>query len=531
MAVEYRKNKNTDLFKDFSRHLEVQHAQNYIPIYGRFFTLNQTNWNNVTLDHKWTLSAVNEAKGTGFNCTVREGEATRSADVFFKFSPLIDASKYMCGSHSEYDFTLPNLESAPHKKMADVNNAAYIDSFFYYLTSRALHEHQFIHGLDFFGSYLGIKNGFKFNMEDDAHFILNSTFFKTNKDALFTVNVDISDEGLSRRNRGRLELSDADVELDIEVFDTGLSGRLELTDADVELGLEVLESEPEEIKAEEDDSSVDGSVCAKTSRCSSESSNTLDEVLSQETESWDTESMSDDVIASINKFPVQIIALEACVETLDSVLENIKADELTSALMQVVMMLLFYQRAYQFTHNDLHTNNIMFVATDAPFLYYSFNDTAYKVPTFGKIFKIIDFGRSIYTYKGNKYMSDSFSDEGDAATQYNTEPYFNEKKPRIDANYSFDLCRLACSMVDVLPETEGFADLNKLVDEWCTDDKGRNVVFKQNGAERYPNFKLYKMIARTVHEHTPEAQLRKPIFQQYIVKKKKLKNEKVMLIR
>jgi hypothetical protein len=527
MAVEYRKNKNVDLFKDFSRQLEVQHAQNYIPIYGRFFTLNQTNWNHVTLDHKWTLAAVNEAKGTGFHCTVREGESTRSADVFFKFSPLIDASKYLCGSHAEYDFSLPNLESSPHKKMADVNNAAYIDSFFYYLTSRALHEHEFIHGLDFFGSYLGIKNGFKFNMEDDAHFILNSTFFKTNKDSLFSVNVDITDEGLSRRNRGRLELTDADVELEVEVLDAG-----EPVVLDVEV-IEPIEDGTEDCPEEEADKSVDGSISAKVSRCSSESSNTDEEVLSEEgeTESWDSESMSDDVIASINQFPVQVIALEACVETLDSVLEKIKPEELTSALMQVVMMLLFYQRTYQFTHNDLHTNNVMFVATDLPYLYYSFNDTAYKVPTFGKIFKIIDFGRSIYTYKGNKYVSDSFSDEGDAATQYNTEPYFNASKPRIDANYSFDLCRLACSMVDVLPDTEAFADLNKLVDEWCTDDKGRNVVFKQNGAERYPNFKLYKMIARTVHEHTPEAQLRKPIFQQFIVKKKKLKNEKVMLIR
>ena len=85
-------------------------------------------------------------------------------------------------------------------------------------------------------------------------------------------------------------------------------------------------------------------------------------------------------------------------------------------------------------------------------------------------------------------------------------------------------------MVEVLPDTEAFAPINDLIEDWCADDKGRNVVFKQNGAERYPNFKLYKMIARTVHAHTPEAQLRKPIFQQYIVKKKKLKNEKVMVI-
>jgi hypothetical protein len=40
-------------------------------------------------------------------------------------------------------------------------------------------------------------------------------------------------------------------------------------------------------------------------------------------------------------------------------------------------------------------------------------------------------------------------------------------------------------------------------------------LYKKNGDERYPNFKLYKMIARTVHEHTPHEQLKYPIFQQY----------------
>ena len=37
---------------------------------------------------------------------------------------------------------------------------------------------------------------------------------------------------------------------------------------------------------------------------------------------------------------------------------------------------------------------------------------------------------------------------GDAATQYNCEPYFNDKKPRLEPNFSFDLCRLGCSIFD-----------------------------------------------------------------------------------
>jgi hypothetical protein len=42
----------------------------------------------------------------------------------------------------------------------------------------------------------------------------------------------------------------------------------------------------------------------------------------------------------------------------------------------------------------------------------------------------------------------------------------------------------------------------------------------KNGDERYENFKLYKMIARTVHAHTPEAQLADPFFNQFKFDKK-----------
>ena len=43
----------------------------------------------------------------------------------------------------------------------------------------------------------------------------------------------------------------------------------------------------------------------------------------------------------------------------------------------------------------------------------------------------------------------------------------------------------------------------------------KNVLYKKNGEERYPNFKLYKMIARTVHNHNPQEQLNFPLFSQY----------------
>jgi hypothetical protein len=189
------------------------------------------------------------------------------------------------------------------------------------------------------------------------------------------------------------------------------------------------------------------------------------------------------------------------------------------------MTLIAYQKMFWFTHNDLHTNNVMFVETQKEFIYYLCDKKYYRVPTFGKIFKIIDFGRAVYKFKSLTICSDSFHPKGDAATQYNFKPYMNDKKPLLEPNPSFDLCRLACSMYDYfIPDISNAAELSasnpiiELVTNWVKDDKGRNVLYKSSGEERYPDFKLYKMIARTVHNHMPLAQLSNPLFSKYEVK-------------
>jgi hypothetical protein len=117
--------------------------------------------------------------------------------------------------------------------------------------------------------------------------------------------------------------------------------------------------------------------------------------------------------------------------------------------------------------------------------------------------------------------SDSFSVNGTAHTQYNCEPFFNPSKPVIEPNYSFDLCRLACSMIDFIIddfkciESYKKVPIYDLIISWLYDDNGVNVLYKKNGEERYPEFKLYKMIARIVHNHTPEKQFSHVCFKSY----------------
>jgi hypothetical protein len=112
----------------------------------------------------------------------------------------------------------------------------------------------------------------------------------------------------------------------------------------------------------------------------------------------------------------------------------------------------------------------------------------------------------------------------------------NMKKPRIEPNPSFDLCRFGCSLFDFFIDDEvdytkpdiyeNLSDVAKLICQWCYDDNGKNILYKSNGNERYPEFKLYKMIARTVHKHTPQNQMTNPIFDLYKLTGKKAINRK-----
>jgi hypothetical protein len=154
--------------------------------------------------------------------------------------------------------------------------------------------------------------------------------------------------------------------------------------------------------------------------------------------------------------------------------------------------------------------NIMCVPTKHRYIGYIYNQTQYYVPTYGKIYKIIDFGRAIYRFHGQLFCGDGYDIHGEAHSQYNTEPFFDSTKPRIDPNPSFDLCRLGCALYDLI------GNQIPVVVDWCMDDDGRNILYKKSGEERYEGFKLYKMIARKVHRHTPQAQLERPEFQSFI---------------
>jgi len=570
----------------------IRHPQLYIPIYQRFFELTPQNHQQIALNHRYHIKNLDEVvdtqppdhlPGSSPPTRSRVTPAPVPAHVFIKYSPLLDPIKYMVGKYDLSDPatkrlpTLQSTEQTTHPKILNPSNASYIDGFFCYLSSVLKNHHHFVHGIDFYGSYLGIQDHFKVNIEEDLEYLSNSPFFVNNIGKLMVLehfNQDTLPFAATGSRRHRPQVAIRDEELDPTTLDLGIidldvvnptppteptTTTTELTPSapipiptpsapipiPTPLNMVYSKTEPDDPDSDDSDDPDDQGSDENGDSEDSQSEHTDDDVDDQEDhppapdqdpdqdddDDWETESEASDpptdsdqeATAYIHDFPVQMIFLEHCHSTMDELLvDGLPPDEVGAALFQIIMILLVYQRVFKFTHNDLHTNNIMYIHTDEPFLYYQYNQTTYRVPTYGRIFKIIDYGRSIYRYHQMVFCSDSFAPGGDAATQYNCEPFFKSSKPRLDPNMSFDLCRLGCSIYDFLfddRDHEGIVenDLQRTIKRWCTDDEGKNILYKRNGSERYPGFKLYKMIARTVHQHTPEAQLQDPWFQRFAI--------------
>jgi len=631
LNIGYIKRKNAELFESLQhqKNTFVKELQNYIPVYDKLFALNETNYNSINLNHQWYLNKINKKTSMSdyiYNCDVKNVNTNKikKTNIFVKMAPLLDPFKYITG---KYNITTPGLFQLPehssmnkicHSKIMDNNNTAYIDGLFSYLSGQLIEKHNYVHGVEYYGSFIGIKQMFKADIIDDIDYLHKSDFFRTHKDKLFQVeeyehmlsdDEDSDEESSITKKRAPIKIdknismksveaisnflyddifldnsSNLDetlsVERNIEEIPNNdgngtNTGNGTGTDTDTETGIihlkdltnydfeQIYQGTNNESKGNTNGETTDERlICeqqittlkSSSSTCSSRTSNTSrtsvvehvegtfdiqnDTEKTEKTEINSEESWSDcsdsdvdsdaKLYVTIPEFPVQMICMEHCDNTFDDLIMNndLSQEEWFSALMQIIMILLVCQNTFSFTHNDLHTNNIMYVNTDKKFIYYCYKNKYYKVPTFGRIYKMIDFGRAIFKYKGVTMCSDSFKPGEDAATQYNIEPYFNNKKPRLEPNYSFDLCRLACSIYDYLidddvdvKKQDEWEPIAKLIYEWVLDDKKINVLYKLNGEERYPDFKLYKMISRLVHNHTPEKQLERKEFSHYLVEK------------
>ena len=123
LSVNYQKRKNINLFNKFqtNKKINLTNAQNYIPIYDRFFSLNSTNWNSINLNHQWAISDIKDLQNKNddsehiFTCKLKhiseDDDMSTTQKVFIKMAPLLDPFKYLVGKYNHNDSNLFNLPS------------------------------------------------------------------------------------------------------------------------------------------------------------------------------------------------------------------------------------------------------------------------------------------------------------------------------------------------------------------------------------------------------------------------------------
>jgi hypothetical protein len=501
-------------------------------------------------------------------------KAQRSVPVWLRPMHLVEPLNYLEG-----DYVLPSDGSLPAsrgpwqralRKINDPYNEAYTDAVFACMASRLVETGRSPHWCRFYGTVNGRIAEYRYNITDDMEDIEDEKWFHDGlKKGLFSIIVeDIDNPSVAsafRPARGSSPKekmgSDAGSSHDSISIAESLEGEEsavaggdgadtgELEEADIELSDERVEVRQPRVRI------GGGGVAARASHRSDSSA---------ASESGDSDESSYDGLAYkavFKDFPVQVTVIERCDGTMDDLMEaeidedatadmrETKEQRWTAWIFQVVAALSVAQQSYEFVHNDLHTNNVMWCGTGETHLYYHVTggaggDRYYKVPTYGRIFKIIDFGRATFrpptlragagAAGGNHlWMPDAYAPGADAGGQYNCGPYFEQGKPKVQPNRSFDLCRLAVAILDTLWDDEPAAATPKkvlttepgriqhetvsplwnLLWLWLTDKDGKNVLRDPEDNERYPEFDLYCAIARDINNAVPAQQLTLPLFE------------------
>ena len=388
-----------------------------------------------------------------------------------------------------------------HEKIQSSHNAAYVGSLF----SAVFSQTGCIHFPKVYGVYTGISKKHTIDISDDYPELMDRPWFSQNIGKTFELRLadhiqNHSSFSHTRNARLNVQLTDEIMVLDGVNEVTGIDANdIHMPDINPVFSEDVDETDDNE----SDSSSVSTSYVfdIRSCDCSEIESCIEDEEEEDEGYAW----------ATLSNVPVQITVMEQCEGTLYQLMcLNPETEKHMAWLSQVLFALCFAQRTLGYTHNDLHSNNIMYVKTDKEFLWYKVDGHTYKIPTYGYIIKIIDFERGVGSVRvaGMKqpktFVSDHFSPDEEAGGQYNIEPFYVSKYETIKPNPSFDLVRLATSLFwDLFPNGPKYEEYSsnpifQVITRWMTLDDGTSVLFGKKKAkhDRFHGFQLYKAIAR-----------------------------------
>lgn len=219
----------------------------------------------------------------------------------------------------------------------------------------------------------------------------------------------------------------------------------------------------------------------------------------------------------INNFPVQLLFFEKINNSLFDLLEqsNYEKGKWMSIVFQVCAALNLIQHKYEICHNDLHVGNIMYSYTKLDYLYYQhplYNNKVYCIPTYGKIFKIIDWGRGTLKYK-DKFMNNNvFYPLNSAGGQYYVNDFSNSKN--IEPNRCVDINFFIFSLLkhSNYINNDDFIDY---LESMCIDNEGVSILNNEK-----MEFSDYINISHNCNFFNPQKLINSTLYKKYIQNKK-----------
>jgi hypothetical protein len=549
-AVKLSKlNKTTqeELKTNIEKHFKLNNFQTYFPpmTYWEDFENNSYYNKLFILDSKYKLISL-ERKSDKYDSDLdylgyiqKRGDKKPidkkiKHEIHFKINPLLEPINTIMNKYQlQSSMLMPSVfDYITNKKINSPHNFSYVETLFSYLASGLVESGKCPSFPYYYGSYLGVMEEFKHNISEEYDSIKKHSWFSDHIGKLFELEKvsieetiaasipDLPEINVDEQKNKDTILGAEEIDFDsidiLNIIPNKKNRRSSASDneseSDNDETIENLKDENEDNKDDEDDESEWESATE-----SSEEGSTLDNVSDNTDDIFD-EDMDDSYhYIKLKNFPVQLIAMEKLNKTLDELLKNKKItdEEWLSILFQVIFGLAVAQKHFNFTHNDLHSSNIMFKPTKTSNLYFCVKDTYYRIPTFGKITKIIDFARGIFKVDNQQFFSDVFKKDGDAEGQY-TYPYQSSTHIKYSPNPSFDLSYLAITI------REHFTDkspIYELLEKWVTDKYGNNL------GHHNIDFDLYVKIAHNVDSAVPKEQFKDPLFNNFKIKKIKIPKE------
>lgn len=226
--------------------------------------------------------------------------------------------------------------------------------------------------------------------------------------------------------------------------------------------------------------------------------------------------------------PCYLLITEKLCHDVSYITENdmLTYDRVLSFTFQIFSAIMTMNSLYGIKHNDLHFGNIMIKKTDEEYLYYSLNNTFYRIPTFGFIICILDWGRSTYDFNGYSGKNKIYTSPRDCFRQYIYKRINNKgySPVELDENRWTDIVMASHSIL---------REFNEVVINTPLEDLLLKNIRMED--EEYLDINifdwdLYVDITENKFNIKPRELITNKIFHNFIIKKKSIKNKQIYKI-